>query len=117
MSADIYVIKPRWTVQAPYVRSTLRRALELQPAQRVWSSAEHINNAIVMIYGDELPDSGPWLLTTSQLATLVTALKWRHSKRGTWERNTAPETLAHYEEIESAIAQAYRAACHAEAAT
>ncbi|MFJ8385553.1 hypothetical protein ACIQ9Q_13775 [Streptomyces sp. NPDC094438] len=114
MSADLYVITPGWTVQAPYVRTTLRRALELRSAQNVWTGTEHISNARGMIHGDELPDSGRWTLTKSQLATLVIALKWRRAKRGTWEANTAPDVIAHYEEIEDAVTEAYRAACHAE---
>lgn len=114
MSADIYVVTPGWTVQAPYVRTTLRRALALQPTQNVWRSTEHISNATAMIYGDELPDSGRWTLTKSQLATLVIALKWRRAKREAFGSDTAPDTLAHYEEIEEAVTQAYRSACHAE---
>ncbi|MER7043635.1 hypothetical protein [Streptomyces jumonjinensis] len=114
MSADIYVIKPGWTVQAPYLRTTLRRALEFQSVQSVWSGAEHINNAIAMLYSDELSDSGPWMLTKSQLSTLVAATEWRRAKRGTWDVHTNPEILAHYSEIEKEISEAYRSACHAE---
>ncbi|MCC3767279.1 hypothetical protein [Streptomyces sp. UNOC14_S4] len=110
----MYVITPRWTVQAPYVRTTLRRALGAQSAQDVWSGTEHINNATAMIYGNDLPDSGQWTFTKSQLATLVIALKWRRVNRDSFGTDTASDTLAHYEEIEDAVNQAYRSACHAE---
>jgi hypothetical protein len=114
MSADIFVIKPQWTVQAPYLRSTLKRALELQATQNVWSGAENINNAVEMAYGDELPDSGRWLLTRSQLRTLKIAIEWRRAKRASSDREIAPDILEHWTEIEDQVIEAYRAACHAE---
>ncbi len=54
MSADIFVIEPQWIVQALHLRCTLKRALALQSAHNVWSSTEHINNAVAMAYGDQL---------------------------------------------------------------
>ncbi|WP_030711074.1 hypothetical protein [Streptomyces sp. NRRL F-2580] len=114
MSADIFVIKPRWTVQAPHLRCTLKRALALQSAQNVWSGTENINNAVAMAYGDELPDSGRWLLTRSQLRTLKIAIEWRRAKRAASDRETAPDILEHWTEIEDQVIEGYRGACHAE---
>ncbi|MEU7230136.1 hypothetical protein [Streptomyces chrestomyceticus] len=116
MSADIYVIKPRWVVQAPYLRTTLRRALEFQATQNVWSDAEHVNNATSMIHGNEITDTGPWEFTKSQLSTLVAAIKWRRGKHATWDRMASPDIRKHWAEIEGEIIDAYRSACHADGA-
>ncbi|MFJ8628588.1 hypothetical protein ACIRD3_37895 [Kitasatospora sp. NPDC093550] len=112
MSADLFVINPKWTVQAPHLRCTLRRALAAQPEERVWSGTEHINNAGAMAGGGELPDSGPWHLTHSQLRTLKIAIEWRRAKREANPQKTAPDILRHWAEIEDEVIAAYRAACH-----
>ncbi|MBT2405608.1 MULTISPECIES: hypothetical protein [unclassified Streptomyces] len=114
MSADIFVIEPRWTVQAPHLRCTLKRGLALQATQNVWSDTEHINNAVAMAYANELPDSGRWLLTRSQLRTLKIAIEWRRGTRAANDRHTAPDILEHWTEIEDQVIEAYRAASHAE---
>ncbi|MFD6468702.1 hypothetical protein [Streptomyces goshikiensis] len=112
MSADLFVISPKWTVQAPHLRCTLRRALAVRPEQNVWSGTEHINNAVAMIYGGDLQDSGPWHLNHSQLRTLKIAIEWRRAKRKANPQKTAPDILEHWEEIEDEVIAAYRAACH-----
>lgn len=114
MSADIFVIQPRWTVQAPHLRCTLKRALALQATQNVWSGTENINNAVEMAYGNQLPNFGRWLLTHSQLRTLKIAIEWRRVKRAASDRKTAPDILEHWKEIENEVIAAYRAASHAE---
>ncbi len=114
MSADVFVIQPRWTVQAPHLRCTLKRALALQATQNVWSSTEHINNAVEMTYGDQLPDSGRWELTRSQLRTLKIAIEWRRARRSASDGRVAPHVLEHWAEIEEEVIVAYRAASHAE---
>ncbi|MEE1797497.1 hypothetical protein PUR57_02150 [Streptomyces sp. JV176] len=114
MSADIFVIQPRWTVQAPHLRCTLKRALALQSTRNVWSGIEDINNAVEMAYGGELPDSGRWLLTCSQLRTLQIAIEWRRVNRATSDQGAAPDILEHWKEIEDEIIGAYRDACHEE---
>ncbi|WP_344446106.1 hypothetical protein [Kitasatospora nipponensis] len=114
MSADLFVINPKWAAQAPHLRCTLKRALAVQPEQRVWSGTEHINNAGSMAYGGELPDSGPWHLDRSQLRTLKIAIEWRRAKREAHPRETAPDILAHWTEIEDEVIAAYRDACHAD---
>ncbi|MFF3015874.1 hypothetical protein [Streptomyces sp. NPDC057939] len=114
MSADLFVITPKWTVQAPHLRCILKRALAVQPAQQVWSGAEHINNAGAMAYGGELPDSGPWHLDRSQLCTLKIAIEWRRAKRQAHPQNTASDILEHWTEIEDEVIAAYRNSCHAE---
>ncbi|MFF7166931.1 hypothetical protein ACFZBP_37060 [Streptomyces sp. NPDC008086] len=114
MSADIFVITPRWTVQARHLRCTLQRALALQAMQNVWSGTENINNAVAMAYGNELPDSGSWLLTRSQLRTLKIAIEWRRVTRAARDRKAAPDIIEHWTEIEDQVIEAYRAASHAE---
>ncbi|MFF5106078.1 hypothetical protein [Streptomyces sp. NPDC000134] len=109
MSADIFVIEPQWIVQAPHLRCTLKRALALQAKQNVWASTEHINNARVMAYGDQLPDSGRWELTRSQLRTLKIAIEWRRAKHAASDQKTAPDILEHWTEIEDEVIAAYRA--------
>ncbi|GAA2242218.1 hypothetical protein GCM10010232_31610 [Streptomyces amakusaensis] len=114
MSADLFVIRPKWTVQAPNLRCTLKRALAAQPEQNVWSGTEHINNARAMAYGRDLPDSGPWYLGRSQLCTLKIAIEWRRAKRAASQQKTAPDILEHWTEIEDEVIAAYRDSCHAE---
>lgn len=114
MSADIFVITPGWTVQAPHLRCTLKRALALQATQNVWSGTENINNAVAMAYGGELPDSGRWTLTRSQLRTLKIAIEWRRGKRAAHGQNPAADILEHWTEIEDQVIEAYRAASHTE---
>ncbi|OEV20727.1 hypothetical protein AN221_10965 [Streptomyces nanshensis] len=109
MSADIFVIEPQWIVQAPHLRCTLKRALALQATQNVWSSTEHINNAVAMAYGDQLPDSGRWELTRSQIRTLKIAIEWRRTKRAASDKKTAPDVLEHWTQIEDEVIAAYRA--------
>ena len=110
MSADIFIIEPQWIVQAPHLRCTLKRALALQDTQNVWSSTEHINNARAMAYGNQLPDSGRWQLTRSQLRTLKIAIEWRRAKRTTSDKEIAPDILERWTEIEDEVIAAYRAA-------
>ncbi|MFH9295813.1 hypothetical protein [Streptomyces sp. NPDC017520] len=109
MSADIFVIEPKWIVQAPHLRCTLKSALALQATQNVWSSTEHINNAVAMAYGDQLPDSGRWELTRSQIRTLKIAIEWRSAKRAASDKKTSPDVLEHWTQIEDEVIAAYRA--------
>ncbi|MGW2840621.1 hypothetical protein ACWCWD_22860 [Streptomyces sp. NPDC001493] len=109
VSADIFIIEPQWTVQAPYLRCTLKRALALQSAHNVWSGTEHINNAVAMAYGDQLPDSRRWELTRSQLRTLKIAIEWRRATRAASDKTTAPEILERWMRIEDEVMGAYRA--------
>ncbi len=110
MSADVFVIEPLWAVQAPHLRCTLKRALALQSAHNVWSGTEHINNAVAMAYGDQLPDSGRWELTRSQLHTLKIAIEWRRARRAASDRKTAADILEHWAEIEDEVLAAYAVA-------
>ncbi|NDZ77024.1 hypothetical protein G3I19_00495 [Streptomyces sp. SID10853] len=109
MSADIFVIEPQWIVQAPHLRCTLKRALALQSTHIVWSGTEHINNAVGMAYGNELPDSGRWELTRSQLRTLKIAIEWRRATRAASDKKTAPDILERWTRIEDEVIAAYRA--------
>ncbi|MFJ9889482.1 hypothetical protein ACIQRW_26990 [Streptomyces sp. NPDC091287] len=109
MSADIFTIEPQWIVQAPHLRCTLKRALALQTAHNVWSGTEHINSAVAMAYGDQLPDSGRWELTRSQLRTLKIAIEWRRATRAASDKKTAPDILEHWTKIEDEVIAAYRA--------
>ncbi|MFJ2819404.1 hypothetical protein [Streptomyces sp. NPDC087294] len=110
MSADVFIIKPQWAVQAPHLRCTLKRALALQSTQNVWFGTENINNAVAMAYGDQLPDFGRWELTRSQLRTLKIAIEWRRAKRADDGTGTAPDIFEHWTEIEDEVIAAYRKA-------
>ncbi|ARF73793.1 hypothetical protein B7C62_17105 [Kitasatospora albolonga] len=107
MSADVFTIEPQWIVQAPYLRCTLKRALALQSAHNVWSGTEHIENAVSMAYGDQLPDFGRWELTRSQLRTLKIAIEWRRATRAASDQKTAPDILERWTQIEDEVIAAY----------
>ncbi|MFF6956168.1 hypothetical protein [Streptomyces sp. NPDC008317] len=110
MSADIFPITPESKIQAAHLRCTLRRALALQATENIWSSTEHVNNAVVMVCNGELPDTGRWLLTRSQLHTLTIAIEWRRAKRAARDQNAAPDVLERWTEIEDHVMSAYWAA-------
>ena len=67
-----------------YVRSTLRRALELQPRDNVWASTEYVNTARGLVgptgWSEYLPDERTWELTKLELMTIHRALEWRENK-------------------------------------
>ncbi|MFD5553742.1 hypothetical protein ACFWIA_07870 [Streptomyces sp. NPDC127068] len=107
VSADIFVIQPRWTVQAPHLRCTLKRALAVQSTQSVWPSVEHIDNAVAMVYGDQLPDHRRWELTHSQLCTLKIAIEWRRVKRAASDNEIAPDILELWKDIEDEVLAAH----------
>ncbi|MFJ5882693.1 hypothetical protein [Kitasatospora cineracea] len=67
------------TCQAPFLRSTLRRALNA--AEPVWAGTEYVNAARHLSFN--LPDSGPWYLTRTELHTLRQALERRRAG-GSW---------------------------------
>ncbi|MEU4199184.1 hypothetical protein AB0F64_04415 [Streptomyces sp. NPDC026294] len=110
MSADVFTIDPQWAVQAPHLRCILKRALALQATQNVWSGTEHINNAVEMAYGNQLPGSGRWELTRSQLHTLKIAIEWRRVKRVSSDKKTAADILKHWTAIEYEVLAAYAVA-------
>ncbi|MGW7292872.1 hypothetical protein ACWGIB_10855 [Streptomyces xiamenensis] len=114
MSADLFVIEPRWTVQVPHLRCTLKRALALQSTRPVWSEAEDVNNAVMMVHGVDLPDSGRLFLTRSQLHTLKIAIEWRRENRAASNGRTAPDILAQWKEIEDQIIETHQDASRAE---
>jgi len=65
-----------------HVRTTLRRALELQPVQKVWQGDEYANCARAMVTDlSILPDVEVWRLTKFELLTIHRALDWRKAKR------------------------------------
>jgi hypothetical protein len=67
-----------------HVRTTLRRALALQPTDNVWTGTEYVNAARQMVGAsgpsEFLPDEPVWELTKLQLLTIHRALEWRESK-------------------------------------
>ncbi|MCH0566925.1 hypothetical protein I3F54_27715 [Streptomyces sp. MUM 2J] len=64
---------------------------------------------MAMAYGDQLPDSGRWELTRSQLRTLKIAIEWRRAKRAASDKTTAPDILKRWTQIEDEVIAAYRA--------
>jgi hypothetical protein len=68
-----------------YVRTTLRRALALQPTDNVWAGTEYVNTARGMVghtgwATETLPDEQTWSLTKHELMTIRRALEWREGK-------------------------------------
>jgi hypothetical protein len=114
LSADILVICPRWKVQAPHLRCILKRALALQATQNIWTGQEDIDNAVEMAYGNQLPDSGQWLLTCSQLHTLKVSIEWRRGGRASSKSKTPTDIIERWIEIEEELMATYRDARHAE---
>lgn len=100
-----------------YVRTTLRRALELQSRDRVWAGSEYINAARGMVTGlSTLPDESVWELTKTELMTIHRALEWRRSKRafGIVDQGIRPVILAEWEQVENEIYRVLRSIWHNE---
>ncbi|MFJ7907472.1 hypothetical protein [Kitasatospora sp. NPDC096204] len=87
------------TCQAPYVRSTLRRALA--KTEPTWSDTDYVNAARSLVFN--LPEDGPWYLTRVELHTIRIALERRRAKYG---RFTGPGNCEAYEAIAERITEA-----------
>ncbi|MFJ9771845.1 hypothetical protein ACIRVF_11425 [Kitasatospora sp. NPDC101157] len=94
--------EPTWVVmvdhacQAPYVRSTLRRALA--KTEPTWSDTDYVNAARSLVF--KLPDHGPWYLTRVELHTIRIALERRRARYG---RFTGPGNYEAHEVIAQRI--------------
>ncbi|MEU9258967.1 hypothetical protein AB0D68_10820 [Streptomyces sp. NPDC048212] len=85
-----YTVATYSYVCTAYVRSTLRRALELQSTHNVWTGSEYVNSAAAMVPNTyvtcKLPDEQTWELTKLELMTIHRALGWRENRR--WSEET-----------------------------
>ncbi|WP_157875619.1 MULTISPECIES: hypothetical protein [unclassified Streptomyces] len=67
-----------------YVRTTLRRALELQSTQNVWVGGDYVKTAKALVPNTyetcKLPDETTWELTKLELMTIHQALEWGKAK-------------------------------------
>jgi hypothetical protein len=103
-----------------YVRTTLRRALELQSRDNVWAGTEYVNAARGMVPNtyttNRLPDESVWELTRTELTTIHRALEWRKAKRdaGTTDIHVRHVIRAEWSFIEAEISRVLRAVCRAE---
>lgn len=103
-----------------YVRTTLRRALELQSRDNIWAGTEYINAARGMVLNTytttRLPDESVWELTRLELMTIHRALEWRRAKRdaGTADKRVRHVIRSEWSFIEAEIARVVRAIWHAE---
>lgn len=99
-----------------YVRSTLRRALELQSTHNVWTGTDYINTARSLVSLSKLPDEQTWELTKLELHTIYAALSWRYANRsvGTADLSTSPEIEAEWSHIEDEIYRVLREVWHSE---
>lgn len=103
-----------------YVRTTLRRALALQPQENVWHGTEYVNTARgmagVLGWSEILPDEQTWELTKLELMTIHRALEWRRGKRkaGKVDQKIRPEIVAEWANIENEIARVLREVWHSE---
>ncbi|MFE8916891.1 hypothetical protein [Streptomyces globisporus] len=99
-----------------YVRSTLRRALELQSTQNVWTGTDYINTARSLVSLSKLPDEQTWELTKLELQTIYKAIAWRRARRssGETDRNTSLAIEAEWSHIEDEIFRVLREVWHSE---
>jgi len=100
-----------------YVRTTLRRALELQSTHNVWAGSEYVNAAKAMVPNTyvtcKLPDETTWELTKLELMTIHLALEWRKAKRmGT--RVTPITLVREWAHIEEEIYRVLKGIWHSE---
>lgn len=96
-----------------YVRTTLRRALELQSTQNVWSGTDYVNTGRSLVSLSKLPDEQTWELSKLELMTIHLALEWRKAKRmGT--RVTRISVEKEWANIENEIYRVLREVWHSE---
>lgn len=115
-----YIIPTYSYVCTAYVRSTLRRALELQSTHNVWADSDYVNSAQFMIgletWERVLPDTQTWDLTRTELVTIRQALAWRRERRNAGQcDHSAKESLAfEWGRIEAEVNQVLRGIWHSE---
>lgn len=103
-----------------YIRTTLRRALEFQGRDNIWSGTEYVNAAHGMVgvlgWSDILPDEPVWELTKLELMTIRRALEWRQGKRtaGSVDTSISSEQLEEWAQIEQEITNVLRTIWHSE---
>ena len=103
-----------------YVRTTLRRALALQPTHNVWTGTEYVNAARGMVgvigWSEILPDADTWSLTKTELMTIHLAIEWRRSRRmaDIMDRRIRQSTLDEWAHIEDEIYRVLRGIWHSE---
>ncbi|MEU0952782.1 hypothetical protein ABZ353_10630 [Streptomyces niveus] len=103
-----------------YVRTTLRRALELHSTQNVWADTKYVNAANALVgrhtWADFLPDKTTWNLTKTELMTIHSAITWRKAKRfaGLVDRGVTSTQTQEWAHIEDEIYRVLRGIWHAE---
>lgn len=100
-----------------YVRTTLRRALELQNRDNVWSGTESVNAARGMVAGSGvLPDTQVWRLTETELMTIHLAIQWRKGMRRSLRADTRVRgsVIEEWSRIEDEILRVLREVWHSQ---
>jgi hypothetical protein len=100
-----------------YVRTILRRALELNNLQHVWTGTEFINAAVRMTRSPSvLPDVPVWRLTEMEVKTIHRALEWHASKRrgGFVDTGLPTSILLMYARIELEVERVMRGIWHSQ---
>ncbi|WP_371665970.1 hypothetical protein OG306_33115 [Streptomyces sp. NBC_01241] len=101
-----------------YVRTTLRRALELQGTQNVWAGngADVAQEMLGSEWADILPDRTTWELTKLELMTTHRALEWRKGKRkaGETDHGISESTTEEWAHIEDEIYRVLQGIWHSE---
>ncbi|MFJ3084352.1 hypothetical protein ACIPJG_31990 [Streptomyces halstedii] len=100
-----------------YVRTTLRRALELQSTHNVWAGTKYVNAAQGMLgnfWSDILPDEQTWELTKLELMTIHRALEWRKGRRGFSDTDRDEKLYPEWDNIADEIYRALREVWHSE---
>lgn len=104
-----YAVRTSTVSQCAYVRTTVRRALELQAQYNIWTGTEYVNAARELA-AEGLPDVPVWNLTKTELRTLARAIESRRARRnaGRCDVTTSETVLADWHEIEEAILRKHR---------
>ncbi|MFJ6010226.1 hypothetical protein ACIQHZ_31575 [Streptomyces halstedii] len=103
-----------------YVRTTLRRALELQGTHNVWAGTEYVNAARAMVPNTyattRLPDEQTWELTKLELLTIGRAIAWRRARRhaGLADTNTPLDLEMEWGQIQDEIHRVLQGVWHSE---
>lgn len=112
-----YKVATHSYVCTAYVRTTLRRALEMQPTHNVWAGTEYVNTARGMMgigWSDILPDETTWELTKLELMTVHRALEWRKGRRGFSDTDRDAKLYGEWDQIGDEINRVLTGIWHSE---
>ncbi|MBD0739821.1 hypothetical protein [Streptomyces sp. CBMA29] len=107
-----YAVRTFSVSQRAYVRTTLRRALELQPQYNIWAGSEYVYAARELVAdGGRLSDEPVWNLTKTELRAVARAIESRRARRiaGRCDVAASETALTDWHGIEEAILRKHQA--------